>query len=129
MTSGDSGVSPPSVVRLGVTFRSKLQTAWNAPESFVTLDSPGVVELDTSVVSDVLGLRVRYQNAGPTRGLNVRAQNSIRVLAPDARAVPLGFHDVTPVDMAGETGPEVLMEDMCNLRRQWPTSLLAGMSR
>ena len=34
----------------GVTFRNELQTAWNAPESYATLDSQGVVELNTSVV-------------------------------------------------------------------------------
>ena len=57
MTSGDSGGSRPRV--------DKLQSAWHAPESYVILDSPGVVELDTSVVSHILGLRVRYQNVGP----------------------------------------------------------------
>ena len=67
------GVAAPRVDRRGVTFRNKIQTAWNAPESFVTLDSPGLVELDTLVVSDVLGLRVRYQNArtGGPRTLSV----------------------------------------------------------
>ena len=69
MTSSESGGSWPRVDRCGVTFHNELQTAWNAPESYVILDSPGVVELDTSVVSDVLGLRVHYQNAGPTRVL------------------------------------------------------------
>ena len=88
-----------------------------------------MADLDTSVVSDVLSLQVCYQNAGPTRVLPGRAQNSVCALVPDARAVPRGFDDVTLVDMTGETSPEVSMEDMCNLRRQWPTSLLAGMSR
>ena len=115
MTSGDSGISRPRVDHRGVTFCNKLQTAWNAPESYVTFDSQGVVELDTLVVSDVLGLWVRYQNAGLTRVLPRRDQNSVCVLVPDARAVPRGFHDVTLVNMAGETGPEVPMEDMYNL--------------
>ena len=111
----------------GVTFRNEIQTAWNAPESYVTLDSPGVVELDTSVV---WGLRTRNQNTGPTRVLPGRAQNSVCVLIPDVRAAPRGFHEVTLVDMTGETGPEVSMEEMGLLRRQWPTSpLLTGMSR
>ena len=34
----------------------------------MTLESPGAVELDTSVVVDVLGLRARYQKARPTQG-------------------------------------------------------------
>ena len=88
-----------------------------------------MVELDTSVIPDVLGLRVRYPNAEPTRVLPGRAQNSVHVLVPDARATPWGFHDVTLVDMTGETGPTVSMEEMSNLRRQWPASLLTGMTQ
>ena len=57
------------------------------------------------------------------------AQNSVHALILHAKTVPRGFHDVTLVDMARETGPELEMEDMCNLKRQWPTSLLVGMSR
>ena len=120
MASSDSGGSHPRVDHHRVTFRM---------ESYVNLDSPGVVKLDTSVVSDVLGLRAHYQNARPTRVLPGRAQNSVCVLIPDVHAVPRGFHDVTLVDMAGETGPEVLKEEMGYLRRQWPASLLTGMSR
>ena len=76
----------------GVSFRYEIQTSWNAPESYVTLDSPGVDELDTLVVPDVpvLGLRVHYQNAKPTLVLPGRAQNSVCVLVPDARATPRG---------------------------------------
>ena len=92
----------------------------------MTLDSPEVVVLDTSVVQDVLGLKVRYPDAEPTRVLPGRIQNSVCVLVPDARATPRGFHDVTLVDMTRETG---LTVSMVNLRRQWPTSLLMGMTR
>ena len=60
----------------------------------MTLESPGVIELDTSVVPNVL-----YENAELTRVLPGRAQNSACVLVPDARATPRGFHDVTLVDM------------------------------
>ena len=112
--------------RVGVSFRYVL---WNAPESFVTLDLSGVVVLDTSVVPNVLGMRARYPDAELTRVLPGRAKNSVRVLIPDARATPRGFHDDTLVDMTGETGPTVSVGEMCNLRRQWPTSLLTGMTR
>ena len=115
MPSGNAGGSRPRVDHSGVSFHYELQTSWNAPESFVTLDSPGVVVLDTSVVPDVLGLRARYTNAKPTRVLPGRAQNSVRVLIPNARVTPLGFHDVTLVDMTGETGPTVSMGEMSNL--------------
>ena len=73
MASSDSGDSRPQADRRRVIFRNELQTTWNAPESYAALDSPGVVEQDTSVVSDVLGLRARYQNAGPTGVLPGRA--------------------------------------------------------
>ena len=38
-------------------FRNELRVSWNAPKSFVELDSPDVVALDTSVVPDVVGLK------------------------------------------------------------------------
>ena len=58
-----------------------------------------------------------------------RARNSIRVLIPDDRAASPRFHDVMLVDQTSESGPIVSMVDMCNLRRQWPKTLLSGMSR
>ena len=87
----------------------------------MTLDSLEVVVLDTSVVPDVLGLWARYPEAEPTRVLPGRAQNSVlRVLVPDAKATPQGFHDITLVDITGEMGRTVSMEERCNMRRQWP---------
>ena len=47
----------PSGNHSGVLFCDVLQTSWNAPESFVTLTSPEVIELDISVIPDVLGMR------------------------------------------------------------------------
>ena len=43
---------------------------------------------------------------------------------PDDRSAPWGFHDVTLVDMAGATE-----EELSTLRRQWPISLVSGMSK
>ena len=40
-----------------------------------------------------------------------------------------GFHDVTLVDMIGEAGPTSSMAEMSNLRLQWPTSVLTGMTQ
>ena len=71
--------------------------------SIVILDSPGVVVLDTSVVPDFIGLRACNNDAGPTWVLPGRPQNSVRVLIPDDRAAPWGFHDATLVDMTGAT--------------------------
>ena len=103
-----------------------LESTGNAPESFVTLTSPEVVTLDPSVIRDVLGLRTRSSAAGRTRVLPGRAPNSARALILDDRAIPGGFHDVTLVDLSTEAGPPVSMEEMCDLRRQWPTSVLTG---
>ena len=77
MASGDDGGSRPRVDHSGVNFHCELQTSWNATESYVNLESPGVVELDTSVVPDVLGLRALYDDAEPIRVLPGMAQNSV----------------------------------------------------
>ena len=95
----------------------------------MTLDSPGVVVLDTSCVPDVLGLRTRNANAELVRVLPGRALDCIRVLIPDANAVDGGFHDVALVDMANAIGPTVPVGDLGLLRRQWPVLVFSGMSR
>ena len=76
----------------------------------------------------VLGLRTLYGDAEPVRVLPGRAQNSVRVLVPDARAKPQGFHDVTLQDMTNVTGPAVSTAERCDLRRLWPQSLLSEMT-
>ena len=117
MASCGAGGSQRRGDHSGVSFRCELQISWNASESYVNLESPGVVELDTSVVPDVLGLRALYEDAELTRVLPGRAQNSVRVLVPDARSKPRGFHDVTlvTVDMTNVSSPAVLMADMSHL--------------
>ena len=92
MASGDNRSEAD---RSGVSFKNQLHVPWNAPESIVTLDTPGVVVLDISAFPDVLGLRGRNDDAEPVRVLPGRTQNSVRVLIPDDRAAPWGFHDVT----------------------------------
>ena len=59
MASSDTGGSQPLDDHSGVSFLCELQIPRNAPKSYVELDSPGV---DTSVVPDVLGLRVFYDD-------------------------------------------------------------------
>ena len=49
--------SQPGADWKGINFRVHVQIPWNAPESVVTLYSPGVADLDTTCVPDVLGLR------------------------------------------------------------------------
>ena len=126
MATGNDGDGRPKSDRSGVRFSNLLQTSWNAPDSFVTLSSAEVVALDTSVVPDMLGLRTCYPNAEPSRVLPRRAPNSVRALIPDDRAKRRGFHDVTLVDDQRDRSASLKRE---NLRRQWPTSLLTGMTR
>ena len=66
-----TGNSQPGADRKGIDFRVHIQIPWNAPESFVTLDSPGVFALDTTCVPDILGLRTRYPDAEPVKVLPV----------------------------------------------------------
>ena len=51
------------------------------------------------------------------------------MLIPDANATDRGFHDVTLIDMANADGPVVHVGDLCLLRRQWPLSVVSGMTR
>ena len=111
MASGDAGVSRPRVDHSGSVFAMSYRHH-GMRQPYVNLESSGVVELDTSVVPDVLGLRALFENAEPTRVLPVRAQHSVRVFVPEARATPMGFHDVTLVDLTGVSGLPVSMGEM-----------------
>ena len=72
-----TGNSQPEVDRKGIDFRVHVQIPWNAPESFVTLDSPGCLFVsDTACVPDVLGL-TRCPDAEPVKVLQGRAQKSV----------------------------------------------------
>ena len=107
MASGDARGSRPEDDRSGVHFRNELQILWNAPMSFLDLELPCVVKLDTSVVSDVLVLKAFYNDTEPVRVLPGRAENVVRVLVPDARAEPRGFQDNSQEDQTTEFGPAV----------------------
>ena len=55
-----TGSGRPAVDRPGVDFQVQLLVSWNAPEAYVTLVSDRIYELQTTYVSDVLGLRARW---------------------------------------------------------------------
>ena len=76
----------------------------------------------------VLGLRICDADE-LVRDLPGRAQDSVRVLILDTNAGASDFHDVILVDMADTSGPPVSVGDLGMLRRQWPVSVLAGMSQ
>ena len=87
-----------------------------------------VVILYASCVPDVLGLRTRNADAKPVRDLQGMALECVRVLILDANVVDGGFH-ITLVNMADVVGPTVPVGDLSLLRRQWPVSVVSGMSR
>ena len=51
------------------------------------------------------------------------------MLIPDANVTDRGFLYVTLLDMADAVRPVVPVGDLWLLRRQWPLSVLSGMSR
>ena len=104
------------------------QTPWNTREACV-LDSPGVFELDTTYIPDVLGLSSPYPGAAPVRVLLGRTEGSIWVLIPDVKELDRSFHDVTLLDMADAVEPVVHVGDLCLLKRQWPAAVLSSMSQ
>ena len=67
-----TGTSPPGAGRKGIDFQVNVQIPWNAPEAYVTLDSPGLFMLDTARIPDVPGLRTRYPEAAPVKVMNGR---------------------------------------------------------
>ena len=87
MASSDDRSCRPRDDRSGVHFRNEFLKTWNAPKSFIDKESPGAVTLGTSVVPDVLGPRVFYEDAEPVWVLPSMAENSVRILVPDDRAV------------------------------------------
>ena len=118
-----TGNSQPEDDRKGIDFKVHVQIPWNAPVAFVTLDSPGVFELDTTHVPDALGLRTRYPNAAPVNVLLGRAKGSVQVLMPEAKGTDRRFHDVTLLTWLRRTGLlypcETCVSDDANGQFRW----------
>ena len=58
------------------------------------MSSLGVVDLDTSIVPDIFGLRAFDSREPISRMLPGQFSNELRVLVPDAAATPVDFHDI-----------------------------------
>ena len=91
------------------------------------LHSVGVVELDLDTVPDVLGLTGRRPEVTVIRVLQGRDEWSVRALIPDSRFMERGFHDVTIVDMGDSPEPSLFLDDLSQLRLQWPVTVLRCM--
>ena len=85
------------------------------------------LELDLDMVPDVLGLSGRRPEAAVIRVLQGRDKRSMRTLIPDLRVKKRGFHDVTIVDMGDLPEPSLSLDDLSQLRLQWPVTVLRSM--
>ena len=83
-----------------------MRTSWDpsVDDKCVDLTSPVVVVLDTTVVPDVMGLCTFDVQAPVVRVLPGDFGNTVRVLVPDDRSEPRGFHDLLIENLSGTTG-------------------------
>ena len=98
----------------------------------IGLSSLGVVDLDTSIVPDVFGLRAFDSGEPISLMLPGQFPNELRVLMPDAGAAPVAFHDIIITDL-GAT-PEwrtrrIVTGEVTLLRRCWPKIVFTTMHR
>ena len=73
--------------------------------------------------------RPRITNSVPVKVMKGRSPESVCILIPDDKEPDRGFHDVILVDMLDADAPVAPVADLNILRRQWPLSILSGMSR
>ena len=132
MASGNVRNSQPAGDRSGKTFWCEMCTSWDPPKMYVDLTSPGVVVLDTTIVPDVVGLHAYDDNAAIVRVLPGDFLNIVRVLVPDDREAPRGFHDFLIEDLSSTEACHVRpvsAADLTRLKQQWPPSVLTFMTR
>ena len=92
-------------------------------DEMVDLTTLGVVDLDTSLLPDVFGLRTFDYQEPVARVLPGDFRNSVRVLVSDATAAPMGFHDIIIEDLSGTPdfhARRIMPSDVSSLRRLWP---------
>ena len=92
----------------------------------------GVVDLDTSIMPDVFGLRAFDHREPVVRMLLGEFENMVQVLVPDATATPVGFHDVLLENLSNTPDYRAriaLPRDITSLRRRWPSFLFLDMHR
>ena len=91
-----------------------------------------MVELDTSIVPDIFGLRALDSREPISRILPGQFPNELRVLIPDAGAAPVAFHDIVMMDLGATpewTTRRIVPSEVTALRRRWPKILFATMHK
>ena len=88
-----------------------------------SLSSMGVVDLDTSIVPDVFGLREFDSESPITQMLPAQFWNELRLLTPDSGIASETLHDIVITDLSAtpdwRTG-RLIPSDVTSLRRRWP---------
>ena len=97
-----------------------------SPKTYVDLNSPGVVILDTTVVPDVIGLHAFNDEAALVRVLPGVSSNIVRILVPDDLS---GFHDLLIKDMSATIIQPAFAGELTELLQHWPPSLLSVMTK
>ena len=98
----------------------------------VGLSSLGVVDLNTSIVPDVFGLRAFASREPISRMLPGQFPNELRVLILDAAATPVDFHDIIMSDLHATSAwraHRIVPSYVTSLRRRWPKILFATMHK
>ena len=118
MASGDDRNSQSAGDQNSQTFWCEMRLSWDPPKTFVDLTSPGVAVLDTTVGPDVIGLHAFDDEAALVRMLPRDIPNIVRVLVPDDRAEPRGFHDLLLEDLSSMEACHVRVADLTKLKQQ-----------
>ena len=98
----------------------------------VDLSSLGVVDLDTSILPYVFGLRAIDSREPVTRVLLGNCGNSVCVLVLDAAATPMAFHDIILENLAGTPdyrARRIVPSEVTSLRRRWSSVLFETMHK
>ena len=99
-------------------------------DKIVDLTTLGVVDLDTSMMPDVFGLRAFDSQEPVVRVMPRDFRNLVRVLVPDAIAAPMGFHDIIIEDLSGTPdyhARRIVHDDVSSLWRRWLSTVFVAM--
>ena len=119
----------PAGDRSGVTFQCDIRTSWNPSKTYIDLNSPGVVVLDTTIVPDMFGLHDFNDEVVLVWVLTGASPNIVRVLVPDDRTEPRAFHDLLIEDLSATKVWSASAGDLTVLRQHRSPSLLSGMTK
>ena len=90
----------------------------------INLSSLGVVDLDTTIVPDVFGLRAFDSESPITRMFPGQFWNELRLLIPGIASET--FHDIAITDLSATPewwASQLVPSDITSLRRRWPRIL------